>query len=147
MENSMEIPLKTRNKSTIWPRESLGSSKEIKPVNSKGNQSWIFIGRTEAEAPILWPPYVKSQLIGKDPDARKNWRYEKGETESEVVGWYNWLNGHEFEQTLGVSEGQGILVCFMGSQRVGRDLVTEQQHQQGRRQKDISDGKIKWCCF
>ena len=74
--------------------------KEIQPVYPKGNQSWIFIARTdtEAEAPILWPPDVKSQLIWKDPDAGKDWgQEEKGMTEDEMVGWYHWLNGDEFE--------------------------------------------------
>ena len=88
--------------------------KEIKTVNPKGNQSWIFIGRTdaEAEAPILWLPDVKSQLVGKDPDAGKDWRWEeKGMTEDEMVGWHHWLNGHEFEQALGVGDGQGGLAC------------------------------------
>ena len=77
-------------------------SKEIKPVNPKGNQSWIFTGRTdvEAEAPILWPPDAKSQLIRKDPDAGKDWgQEEKGTTEDEMVGWPHWLSGHGFEQT------------------------------------------------
>ena len=75
-------------------------SKEIKPVTLKGNQPWIFIGRTEAEAPILWPPAVKSQLIIKDPDAGKGWgKEEKVATEDEMVGWHHWLNGQEFEQT------------------------------------------------
>ena len=94
--------------------ESPLESKEIKPVNPKGNQPWILIGRTDAEgeAPILWPPDVKSQLIGKDPDAWKNWRQEEnGTTEDEMVGWHHWLNGHEFEQAPGDDEGQGILVC------------------------------------
>ena len=82
--------------------ESPLDSKEIQPVNPKGNQSWIFIGRTdvEAEAPTLWPPDAKSWLIIKDPDAGKDWR--KGEevmTENEMVGWHHWLNGHEFEQS------------------------------------------------
>ena len=78
--------------------------------NPKRNQSWIFIGRTEAECPILWPPDVKGQLTGKDSDAGKDWRQEeKGTTEDEMVGWHHWLNGHEFEQTPGVSEGQGGL--------------------------------------
>ena len=88
--------------------------KKIKPVNLKGSQPWIFIGRTdaEAEAPILWPPVAKSQLIGKDPDAGKDWRQEeKGTTEDEMVGWHNWLNGLEFDQTQGDSERQGNLVC------------------------------------
>ena len=78
--------------------------KEIKPVHPKGNQSWIFIGKTDAEAetPIFWPPDVKNWLIGKDPDAGKDWRQEeKGPTEDEMVGWHHWLNAHEFEQTLG----------------------------------------------
>ena len=78
--------------------ESSLDSKDIEPVNPKGNQSWIFIGRTDAEAetPILWPPAVKNWLIGKDPDAGKDWRWEeKGMTEDEMVGWYHQLNGHE----------------------------------------------------
>ena len=73
---------------------------QIKPVNPKGNQSWIFIGRTDAEVemPILWPPHVKNRLIGKYPDAMKDWRQEeKGMTEDEMVGWHHWLNEHEFE--------------------------------------------------
>ena len=79
---------------------------------SKGNQSWIFIGRTDAEAPILWPPDANSWLISKDPDAGKEWRQEEKETSAdEMVGWHHWLNGHEFEQALGDSEGQGSLVC------------------------------------
>ena len=82
--------------------------KEIQPVHPKGNQSWIFIGRTDAEAPILWPPDVKSWLIWKDPDVGKDWRREeRGTTEDEMVGYYHRLNGHEFEQALGVGDGQG----------------------------------------
>ena len=87
--------------------------KEIQPVNPKGNQSWIFIGRTDAEAEgsILWPPDAKSQLIRKDPDTGKDVRWEnKGTTENDMVGWHHWHNGHEFEQFQGVSEGQGSLV-------------------------------------
>ena len=90
-------------------------NKEIKPVNPKGNQPWLFIGRTdgEAEALILWPPDAKSRLIGKDPDSGKDWgQEEKGATEDEMVGWHHRLNGHEFKQTPGDSEGQGSLVCF-----------------------------------
>ena len=84
---------------------------KIKPVNPKGNQPWIFIGRMDPEAPILWPPDEKSWLIRKDPDARKGWRQEeKGAAEDEMVGWHHWLNGHESEQTLGDSEGRGSLV-------------------------------------
>ena len=90
LENTLEIPL---------------DSKEIQPVNPNRNQPWIFIGRTDAEAesPILWPPDAKNWLIGKDPDAREDWREEeKGMTDDEVVGWHHWLNGHEFEQTQGI---------------------------------------------
>ena len=85
-------------------------SKEIQPVHPKGNQSWIFIVRTntEAEAPMLCLPDGKSWLIGKDPDAGKDWRREeKGMTEDEMVGWHHWLKGHEFEQALGGGEWQG----------------------------------------
>ena len=88
--------------------------KEIQPVHPKGNQSWIFIGRTDAEAaaPILWPPDAESQLIRKDPDARKDWRQEKkGTTADDMVGWHHQLNGHEFEQAPGDGEGQESLVC------------------------------------
>ena len=87
---------------------------KIKLVNSNGNQPWIFIGRAdaEAEAPILWPSDAKRRLIGKDPDAWKDWKQkEKGTTEDETFGWHHWLNGHEFEQTPGDGEGQGSLVC------------------------------------
>ena len=94
--------------------ESHLDCKEIQPVHPKGNQSWIFIGRTDAEAetPILWSPDVKHWLFGKDPDAGKDWRQEeKGTTEDELVGWHHWLNGHESERTLGVGDGQGGLAC------------------------------------
>ena len=80
--------------------ESPLDCKEIQPVHPKGNKSWIFIGRTDAEAetPILWPPDAKSWLIGKDPDTMKDWgQEEKGTTEDEMVGWHHWLYGHEFE--------------------------------------------------
>ena len=85
--------------------ESPLGNKEIKPVNPKGNQPWVFIGRTdaeaEAEASICWPPGVNSQLTGKDHDTGKDWdQEEKRTTEDEVVGWHQWLNGHEFEQAL-----------------------------------------------
>ena len=94
LENTLESPL---------------DSKEIKPVNPKGNQLWIFITRIDAkvEALILWPPDAKSWLIWKDPDAGKDWgQEEKGTTEDEKVGWHHWLNGHEFEQAPGGGEGQ-----------------------------------------
>ena len=88
--------------------------KEFQLVHPKGNQSWIFIVRTDAKAetPILWPPYVKNWFIGKDPNAGRDWRQEeKGTTEDEMVGWHHQLNGHEFEQALGAGDGQGSLEC------------------------------------
>ena len=107
--------------------------KAIKPVNPKGNQPWIFTGRTdtETEAPILWPPDANYWLIGKDPDAGRNWgQKEKGEIEDEMVVWHHWHNGHEFEQTLGNSKGQGSLACCSPwARRVEYDLETEQQQQ------------------
>ena len=88
-------------------------SKEIQPVHPKGNQSWIFIGRTdaEAEAPIFWLTDAKNWLIGKEPDARKDWRQDKEMTEDEMAGWHHQVNGHEFEQAPGVGDGQGNLAC------------------------------------
>ena len=106
--------------------ESPLDSKEIKPVNPKGNQSWIFIGRTDAkaEASILWPPDLKSQLIGKDPNAQKDWRQEeKRTTEDEMVGWHHWLN--DFEQTQEDGYGQGSLACCIPWGRKELDM-TEQ---------------------
>ena len=94
--------------------ESPLDCKEIQPVHPKGNQSWIFIRKTdaEAEAPIVWPPDVKNWLFGKDPDAGKDWRGEdKGTTEDEIVGWPHWLNGHELEEALKVGDVQGSLAC------------------------------------
>ena len=102
---------------TVVLEESLESPldcKEIKAVNPQRNQSWIFIGKTDAEVetPILWLPDVKNWLIGKDPDAGKNRRQEeKGMTEDEMVGWHHQLNGHEFEQVLGVGDGHRSLAC------------------------------------
>ena len=104
--------------------------KEIQPVHPKGNQSWIFIGRTDAEAetPILWPRDVKNLLIGKDPDAGKDWRgEEKGMTEAKMVGWHHQLNRHEFElssRSWWWTGKHGVLQS-MGLQRVGYDWVTE----------------------
>ena len=100
---------------TVVPKRMLESPLDfkIRPVYPKGNQSWMFIGSTdaEAEAPVLWPPDAKNWLIGKDPDAGKDWRQEKGSTEDEIVVWHHQLNGHEFKQALGVGDGQGRLVC------------------------------------
>ena len=95
--------------------ESPLDRKEIKPANPKGNQSWIFTGRTdaEAEAPILWPPDTKNWLTGKDPDVVQDWRREeKGTTEDETVGWHYRLNRHEFEQALVAGDGHGSPACW-----------------------------------
>ena len=94
--------------------ESFLDYKEIQPVHPKGDQSWVFIGRTvaEAEAPILWPPHAKCWLIWKDSDAGRDWgQEEKGTTEDEMAGWHHRIYGHEFEYTPGVGDGQGGLVC------------------------------------
>ena len=123
--------------------ESPLGSKETKSVNPKGNQPWIFFARTddEAEAPLLWPPDWKSQLIGKHSDAGKDWgQKEKGVTEDEIVGWHYLLNGHEFAQTLGDSEGQGNLPCCSPWDRKTLDstlsLNSSNKHTQWK--------KIKW---
>ena len=113
----------------IWV---MNDQNPIKPVSPKGNQPWIFIGRTDAEAkaPILWSPYLKSRLIGKDPDAGKDWRQEEdGVTEDEMVGSYHRLNGHEFEQAPGDGEGQGSLMCCSqwGRRESDNDWSTEQE--------------------
>ena len=110
--------------------ESPLEGKEIQPVNPKGNQSWIFIGRTDAKAktPVLWPTDAKNWLIGKDPDVGKDWRQEeKVATEDEMAGWHRWLNGHEFKQAPGDGEGQGSLECCSpwGHKESRHDLVTE----------------------
>ena len=152
--------------------EVLNEIRHVKPVNLKGNQPWIFIGRTEAEAEasLLWLPVAKSWLIGKDPDAGKEWRQEeKGMTEDEMVGWHHWLYGHEFEQALGVGEGQGSLVCcspwgHKGSdtterlnnnniEQIWKDL-TEALHKhiwwsrsEDTYQKHDTKGGFQCCCF
>ena len=119
---------------TVVLKKTLESSldcKEIHSAHPKGDQSWVFIGRAdvEAERPILWPPDAESWLIWKDPDAGKDLRQEeKGITEDKMIRWHHQLNGHEFEQALGVGDGQGSLACCMqsmGSQRVGHDWATE----------------------
>ena len=127
--------------------ESPLDCKEIQPVHPKGNQSWIFIGRTDAEAevPTLWPPDVKSWFIWKDLDAGKGWRQkEKGATKDEKAGWHHWLTGHELEQTLGDGEGQGSLVCC--SPRGCKDLDTTKWLNS----KEILCSKLRliyWCRF
>ena len=115
---------------TVVPEKTLNSrldGKEIKSVNPKGNQSWIFIGRIDAEAetPILWPLEAKNWLIGKDPDSGKDWRREKGTTEDEMVGWHHRLHGHEFEQVSEVHDGQGRLARYSPWGRKELD-ITEQ---------------------
>ena len=105
------------------------TARRSKPVHPKGNQSWIFIGRTDAEAETstLWPPDAKNWFIWKDPDAGKDWRQEdKGTTEDEMVGWHHQLDGNEFEQALGGGDEQGSLVCCSPwGRRVGNDWATE----------------------
>ena len=104
LEKSLESPL---------------DCKEIQPVHPKRSQSWIFIGKTDAEAetPILCSPDAKNRLIRKDPDAGKDWmQEEEGTTEDEMLGWHHWLDGHEFEQAPGVGDGQGSVLQSMGSQ-------------------------------
>ena len=110
--------------------ESPLDCKEIKPVNPKGNQSWIFVGKidAEAEAPTLWLPDTKDQIIRKDCDAWKDWRQEeKGMTEDEMVGWHCQLNGHKFEQALGVGKGQGSLACCRPWGRKESEMTEQQQ--------------------
>ena len=105
--------------------ESPLDCKEMKPINPKGNHLWIFTGRTdaEAEAPILWPPEARSQLIGKDPNAGKDWgQEEKRVTEGEIFGWHHRFSGHEFQQTLGDSEGQGSLACCSPRSLIESDM-------------------------
>ena len=108
--------------------ESPLDGKEIKPVNPKGNQPWLVIRKTdaEAEAPILWPPHAKSRLW-KKPWCCEDWRQKTGATEDEMVGWHHWLNGHESEQAQGIGEGQRSLACCSSwGCRVGHDWATEQ---------------------
>ena len=107
--------------------ESPLDCKEIQPVHPKGGQSWVFFGRPDAKAetPVLWPPHAKSWLIGKDPDAGRDWgQEEKGTTEA---GWHHWLDGHEFEWTLGVGDRQGGLASCSSwrSQRIRHTWATE----------------------
>ena len=110
--------------------ESPLDCKEIQPVYSKGDQSWVFTGRIDAKAetPILWSPHAKSWLIGKDPDAGKDWGQETGTTEDEMVGWHHWLNGHGFGWTAGVGDGQGGLACC---------------HSWGRKESDTTE-QLNW---
>ena len=92
----------------------MNNCKEIQPVHPKGDQSWVFIGKTDAEAetPILWPPHAKSCLNGKDPDAGRDWGRRRMGQQDEMAGWHHRLNGHEFGWTPVVYDGQGGLACF-----------------------------------
>ena len=105
--------------------ESPLDCKEIQLVHPRGDQSWVFIGKTDVEAdtPIFWPLSVKSWLV-KDPEAGKDWRQEdKWTTEEEMVGWHHWLNGHEFESTPGIGDGQGGLACCNSWGRKESDMT------------------------
>ena len=108
-----------------WPRRH---KKEIQPVHSKGDQSWMFFGRNDAkdETPVLWSPHAKSWLIGKDSDAGRDWgQDEKGTTEDEMAGWHHRLHGREFEWTLGVGDGQGGLACCNSWGRKESDMTKQ----------------------
>ena len=108
--------------------DSLLDSREIKLVNLKGNQPWIFIGRSDAEAVILWPPVITSLPFGKVPDAGKDWgQKEKRVSEDEMAGWHHWCNGHELGQTSGDMRDRDSVLHSMGLQRVRHDWVSEQQ--------------------
>ena len=125
--------------------------KEIKQVSPKGSQPWIFIGRTDAEAPILWPPDAKSWLTGKDPDAGKDWRQEeKGMTDNEMVGWHHRPNGHGCEQTPGDGEGQGSLACCSSWSYKELD-TTEQLNKKKSKETTLLEKHcfLAWdqCCF
>ena len=128
--------------------ESPSDCKEIQPVHPKGNQSWIFIGRAdaEAEAPRLWPPDVKSRLNGKDPDAGKDRRQEEkeGMTEDKMFGWHHQLNGHEFEQALGEGEGQEEWFAIVHGVAKSLAWLSEQQQQQA---SEVGVSTCSWILF
>ena len=113
---------KTARTNKCWRRDC----KEIQPVHSEGDQSWVFFGRTDAKAetPVLWPPHAKNWLIGKDSDAGRDWgQEEEGTTEDEMAGWHYWLDGLEFEWTPGVGDGQGGLACCNSWGRKESDMT------------------------
>ena len=123
------------------------TAKEIQPVHPKGNQSWMFIGRTdvEAETPILWPPDAKSWLIWKDPNVGKDWRQEeKGSTDDEMVGWHHWLDGHEFEQALGAGDREAwhAIVHGVTKSRARLSNWTE-LNTANKRQKQVLNSDVK----
>ena len=119
--------------------ESPLDCKEIQPVHSKGDRSWVFFGRNDAKAetPVFWPPHAKSWLIGKDSDAGRDWgQDEQGTTEDEMAGWHHRLDGREFEWTLGVGDGQGGLACCNSwGCKVGHNWATELNWTEGCNQK------------
>ena len=125
-------------------------SEENEPVNPIGNKPWIFLRKTDADAPVLWPPDAKSQPVGKDPDAGEDWgQEEKGVTEDEMVGWHHWLNGCECEQAPKIqswAEKPGMLRS-MGSQRAGCRLVTEPQQPPRHRVALCSSSGAVTLCF
>ena len=111
--------------------ESPLDCKEIQPVHSEGDWSWVFFGRNDAKAetPVLWPPHAKSWPIGKDSDAGRDWgQEEKWMTEDEMAGWHHWLDGHEFKRTLGDGVGQGSLACCSLWNLKESDMTEQQQH-------------------
>ena len=135
--------------------ESPLDCKDIQPVHSKGDQSWVFFGRTDAKAetPILWPPHAKSWFIGKDSDAGRDWgQEEKGTTEDEMAGWHHWLDAPEFGWTPGIGDGQGGLVCCNSWSRKESD-TTEQLNWTGLRPArllcpwDPLSKNIGVCCY
>ena len=131
------------------PLQSSLDCKEIKGINPKGNQSWIFIGRTDAaaETPIIWPPDAKNRLTGKDPDARKDWRQkEKGKTEDEMIRWHHRL-GQEFEQALRVGDGQGSLACCSPWGCKKLDMTEQLNWTDGRRKISKILSYIQWNNF
>ena len=133
---------------TVVLEENLESPlgcKEMKPINPKGNQSEIFIGRTDAKtkAPILWPSDAKSWLLGKDPDAGKDWRQEKGAIEDKMVGWHHRLYGCEFEQALGVGDGQGSLVCCSPWRHKESDMIEWLNWAKQEERKDLCHQYVK----
>ena len=131
----------------VWEKtlESPLDCKEIQPVHPKGDQPWIFTGRTdaEAEATIIWPPHARNWLLGKDPDAGKDWgQKEKGTIEDKLVGWHHWLNGHKFEWALGDGDGQGSLASCSPWGRKESD-TTERLNNN----KENKCSLLSSCCF
>ena len=139
---------------TVVLEKTLESPLDCKETQPKGDQSWVFIGRinAKAEAPVLWPPDVKKYLIGKDPDAGKDWRQEeKGMTEDHIVGWHHWLDGHEFEQAPRVGDGQGGLACCSPWGRKESDTTEQlnwaEAHSYQHFHRLLDSKKSTWCSF